>query len=138
MLRPRNMCTLDGSAHSRPELHHAISLACPHAEAVVDKDRDAVFAAAGAITSGKAEAAGDTSDSTCMICMDDIATPSDGLTMSCGHTFCKTCWLGHFLVVIGEGRACNISCMACQVRRDLQSTVRPLTPDTCMSSMTCW
>lgn len=82
------------------------------AEAIVEKDRESVFSAAGAITSGQAEEAGQTSSTTCMICMDHIKAPEDGLTMSCDHTFCKGCWLGYFQVMIKEGRACDMTCMA--------------------------
>jgi hypothetical protein len=88
------------------------SLLARVAEAIVEKDRVSVFSAAGAITSGQAEEAGQTSSTTCMICMDDIKKQEDGLTMSCSHTFCKGCWLGYFQVMIKEGRACDMMCMA--------------------------
>ena len=80
------------------------------AEAVVEKDRDTVFSAAGAASSGHAEQ-GDPNVTMCMICMEDLNSDEDKLTMSCGHTFCKDCWLGHFQVIINEGRANNMTCM---------------------------
>jgi hypothetical protein len=83
-----------------------------NAEAVVESDRESVFSRAGAISSGEAEKAMETSSATCMICMEDLTGPSQPLAMSCGHTFCKPCWLSHFQVLIREGRACAMPCMA--------------------------
>lgn len=77
----------------------------------MDKDRDVVFAAAGAITSGRADEEGASASSTCMICMEEIAE-GDRLSMNCGHMFCKTCWLGHFKVNISEGKSSQMTCMA--------------------------
>jgi IBR domain, a half RING-finger domain len=55
--------------------------------------------------------AGETSQNTCMICMDDM-TEQNSLQMSCSHRFCHECWLGHFRVHVNEGTSCSMPCMA--------------------------
>ena len=96
---PRRRCSPQHSERAR-------------AEAVAERGSDHVFAAAGAISSGQAEVPASQGSSTCMVCMEDIDKDSQGLTMSCGHTFCKECWLQHISIQVGEGSSCNIKCMA--------------------------
>lgn len=47
----------------------------------------------------------------CEVCFDEVG-PSEGFSLGCKHTFCRTCWRDFFSVVVREGPSCVFSrCM---------------------------
>ncbi|KAL9296448.1 hypothetical protein ACSQ67_022344 [Phaseolus vulgaris] len=46
----------------------------------------------------------------CYICMEDVARV-ETTRMDCGHCFCNSCWIEHFIVKINEGQSKRIRCM---------------------------
>ncbi|KAK1282684.1 putative E3 ubiquitin-protein ligase ARI1 [Acorus calamus] len=94
--------------------HHARTLLIHHRwdvdnlfSAFVDKGRDRLFSEAG-VSLGNASHP--MTSMTCLVCMDDAA--GDMTAMGCGHGFCDECWSQYLVVVIGEGRARRVRCMA--------------------------
>ncbi|KAJ1382974.1 Zinc finger, RING-type [Sesbania bispinosa] len=47
----------------------------------------------------------------CEICIEDVPT-NESTRMDCGHGFCNSCWIEHFIVKINEGQSKRIRCMA--------------------------
>ncbi|CAL0304218.1 unnamed protein product [Lupinus luteus] len=47
----------------------------------------------------------------CEICTEDV-TSDEATSMDCGHCFCNSCWMEHFVVKINEGQSKCIRCMA--------------------------
>ncbi|KAL2328924.1 hypothetical protein Fmac_022351 [Flemingia macrophylla] len=77
----------------------------------VDKGISFLFAEAGVSVDEHRESDSVASAVMCLICMEDV--PSNELTrMDCGHGFCNSCWIEHFIVKINEGQSKRIRCMA--------------------------
>lgn len=69
----------------------------------------------------------------CSICMQSVsswAMLAQG-TMSCGHTFCSTCWENYLTLKIQEGDAHHISCpeYACEILVPLELIEKSVTPE---------
>ncbi|XP_042004260.1 probable E3 ubiquitin-protein ligase ARI2 isoform X1 [Salvia splendens] len=79
----------------------------------VEKGRSHMFSEAGVSMTEIVDLDPDEPSSTvmCSICIDDV--PVEDITkMDCGHSFCNSCWTGHFVVKINEGQSKRIRCMA--------------------------
>ena len=50
-------------------------------------------------------------DSTCQVCFSEMRD-GEAIAMSCGHTFCATCWQQHIHIGVREGMSRRIVCMA--------------------------
>ncbi|TKY67521.1 E3 ubiquitin-protein ligase ARI1 [Spatholobus suberectus] len=77
----------------------------------VDKGKSFLFAEAGvSVDEHRDSDLSAPSTLMCYICMEDV--PSDETTrMDCGHCFCNSCWIEHFIVKINEGQSKRIRCM---------------------------
>ncbi|CAL9223113.1 unnamed protein product [Arabidopsis halleri] len=81
---------------------------------LVEKGKDSLFSVAGLTVLENQPCDSSVSRSSmmsCDICIEDV--PGYQMTrMDCGHSFCNTCWAGHFTVKINEGQSKRIICMA--------------------------
>lgn len=74
----------------------------------------------------------------CIVCCEDTLAPADMVFVSCGHMFCRSCWVQHVQRQVTTGHATDLRCMhpGCRSLLDF-SFVRAVCPeDLCRAFVT--
>lgn len=78
---------------------------------IAERGDEEVYKRAGVLPRAPDAASAMVQDATCGVCFSEMRD-GEAVAMSCGHTFCASCWQQHVSIGIKEGMSRRLLCMA--------------------------